>query len=331
MTSSIVLGTGHAVPARTVTNDEFVTSMDTSDEWIRTRTGIRQRHWITPGETGVDLGLEASRQALEMAGLKAPDLDAIVYATISPDHFLPGNGVFLQRKLGVGTIPAFDIRLQCAGFVYAMAMADSFIRGGVYQRVLVVGQEIQSTRMDVSPRGRHTAVLFADGAGAVVLGGTNEASRGILTFDLHAEGAHAEKLWVDEPGALHNPTVDVDRYAAGRYFLEMDGKEVFRHAVVRMPESVRTCLDRIGESAGSLKLLIAHQANQRISEVVQKELGLADHQVYNNIERFGNTTSATIPIALDECVRGGRLAPGDLVALTAFGSGFVWGTVLLRW
>ncbi len=331
MASSIVLGTGHAVPARTVTNDEFVTSMDTSDEWIRTRTGIRERHWITPGETGVDLGLAATQQALEMAGLKATDLDAIVYATITPDHFLPGNGVFLQRKLGVGTIPAFDIRLQCAGFVYAMSMADAFIRGGVYQRVLVVGQEIQSTRMDVSPRGRHTAVLFADGAGAVVLGATNDAGRGILTFDLHAEGAHAEKLWVDEPGALRNPTVDVERYAAGRYFLEMDGKEVFRHAVVRMPESVRTCLDRIGEPAGSLKLLIAHQANQRISEMVQKELGLGDHQVYNNIVRFGNTTSATIPIALDECVRAGRLASGDLVALTAFGSGFVWGTVLLRW
>lgn len=331
MASSIVLGTGHAVPARTVTNDEFAGSMDTSDEWIRTRTGIRERHWISPGETGVDLGLAAATRALEMAGLAAADLDAIVYATISPDHFIPGNGVFLQRKLGVGTIPAFDIRLQCAGFVYALAMADTFIRGGVYRRILVVGQEIQSTRMDVSTRGRHTAVLFADGAGAVVLGTTEEPHRGILTFDLHSDGAQAEKLWVDEPGSIHNPTVDLDRYRAGRYFLQMDGKEVYRHAVVRMPESVRTCLHRIGETTGSIKLLIPHQANQRISEAVQKELGLRDDQVYNNIERFGNTTSATIPIALDECVRAGRLAPGDLVALTAFGSGFVWGSVLLRW
>ncbi len=331
MPSSIILGTGHSVPARTVTNDEFTGSMDTSDQWIRTRTGIRERHWISPGETGVDLALAATHQALEMAALNASDLDAIVYATISPDHFLPGNGIFLQRKLGVGTIPAFDIRLQCAGFVYAVAMADTFIRSGVYRKILVVGQEIQSTRMDVSPRGRHTAVLFADGAGAAVLGATEEPNRGILTFDLHSEGIHAEKLWVDEPGAVYNPTVDLGRFEEGRYFLQMDGKEVYRHAVVRMPESVRTCLERIGESAAALTLLIPHQANQRISEVVQKELGLRDDQVYNNIERFGNTTAATIPIALDECVRAGRLAPGDLVALTAFGSGFVWGSVVLRW
>ena len=331
MPSSIILGTGRSVPVRTVTNDEFAESMDTSDEWIRTRTGIRERHWIRPGETGVDLGLAAANQALEMAMEKAADLDAIVYATISPDHFIPGNGVFLQRKLGVGTIPAFDIRLQCAGFVYALAMADTFIRSGVYRKILVVGQEIQSTRMDVSTRGRHTAVLFADGAGAVVLGATEEAHRGILTFDLHSDGTHAEKLWVDEPGAIYNPTVDLDRFRDGRYFLQMDGKEVYRHAVVRMPESVRTCLERIGETTGSLKLLVPHQANQRISEVVQRSLGLRDDQVYNNIERYGNTTAATIPIALDECVRAGRLAPGDLVALTAFGSGFVWGSVVLRW
>ena len=331
MPSSIILGTGRSVPVRTVTNDEFAESMDTSDEWIRTRTGIRERHWIRPGETGVDLGLAAANQALEMAMQKAADLDAIVYATISPDHFIPGNGVFLQRKLGVGTIPAFDIRLQCAGFVYALAMADTFIRSGVYRKILVVGQEIQSTRMDVSTRGRHTAVLFADGAGAVVLGATEEAHRGILTFDLHSDGTHAEKLWVDEPGAIYNPTVDLDRFRDGRYFLQMDGKEVYRHAVVRMPESVRTCLERIGETTGSLKLLVPHQANQRISEVVQRSLGLRDDQVYNNIERYGNTTAATIPIALDECVRAGRLAPGDLVALTAFGSGFVWGSVVLRW
>ena len=331
MSSSIVLGTGRAVPARTVTNDEFAASMDTSDEWIRTRTGIRERHWITPGETGVDLGVAASHQALAMAALQVSDLDAIVYATISPDHFLPGNGVFLQRQLGAGTIPAFDIRLQCAGFVYGLAMADTFIRSGVYRKILVVGQEVQSTRMDVSTRGRHTAVLFADGAGAVVLGATDEPNRGILTFDLHSQGTHAEKLWVDEPGAVYNPTVDLDRFREGRYFLQMDGKEVYRHAVVRMPESVRTCLNRIGRSAASLKLLVPHQANQRISEAVQKELGLSDDQVYNNIEHYGNTTAATIPIALDECVRAGRLVPGDLVALTAFGSGFVWGSVVLQW
>ncbi len=305
--------------------------MDTSDEWIRARTGIRERRWVSPGETGVGLALEASRSALEMANLPASAMDAIVYANISPDHFLPGNGVFLQRALGLGTIPALDIRMQCAGFIYALSVADAFVRSGGFRRLLVVGQEIQSTRMDVSTRGRHTAVLFADGAGAVVMEATDDSDRGLLATDLHTEGTHAETLWVDEPGSIHNPTVDLQRYAEGRYFLEMDGKEVFRHAVVRMPESVMTCLDRIGRTPADLKLLIPHQANQRISDAVQKALGLRADQVYGNIERYGNTTSATIPIALDECVRAGRLTTGDLVAFTAFGSGFVWGSVVLKW
>ncbi|MFN0177743.1 MAG: beta-ketoacyl-ACP synthase III [Gemmatimonadales bacterium] len=331
MPTSRIVGTGRAVPARVVTNHEFAAVMDTSDEWIRTRTGIESRHWIVPGETGVGLGKTAALAALAMARLEPAALDAIVYATISPDHFIPGNGVFLQRELGLTSIPAIDIRQQCAGFVYALAVADGFIRGGVYRRILVVGQEIQSTRMDVSTRGRHTAVLFADGAGAVVLVADDTPDRGIVTFDLHSEGALAEKLWVDEPGSIYNPTVDLDRFAAGRYFLEMDGKEVYRHAVQRMPESVMTCLTKIGALPADVDLLIPHQANQRISEAVQKSLGLRDDQVYNNIQTYGNTTSATIPIALDECVRAGRVNDGDLVVFTAFGSGFVWGTVVLRW
>ncbi len=331
MPTSIILGTGRAVPARTVTNDQLAALMDTSDEWIRARTGIRERRWITPGETGVGLGQAATMSALEMAGLAPSDLDAIVYATITPDHFIPGNGAYLQRALGVGTIPAIDIRMQCAGFVFGLAVADGFIRGGTYRRILVVGQEIQSTRMDVSTRGRHTAVLFADGAGAVVLGATEEPGRGILAFDLHTEGAHASKLWVDEPGSILDPTISPERYQEGNYFVQMDGKEVFRHAVQRMPESVQACLAKLGLSSADIRLAIAHQANQRISDVVQKTLGLRDEQIYNNIDRYGNTTAATIPIALDECVRAGRLTPGDLVVFTAFGSGFVWGSVVMRW
>jgi 3-oxoacyl-[acyl-carrier-protein] synthase-3 len=331
MPTSIILGTGRAVPSRIVTNDELAARMDTSDEWIRTRTGIRERHWIVPGETGVGLGKEASLNALAMAGLRPADLDAIVYATITPDHFLPGNGVYLQEALAIGTIPAIDIRMQCAGFVYALAVADGFIRTGTYRTVLVVGQEIQSTRMDVTTRGRHTAVLFGDGAGAVVLGATRDPDRGILGHDLHTEGAHATKLWVDEPGSILDPTFSVERYQEGRYFVQMDGREVFRHAALRMPESVLTCLTKLGLAPSDLRLVIAHQANQRISDAVQKALGLRDDQIYNNIDRYGNTTAATIPIALDECVRAGRLAAGDLVAFTAFGSGFVWGSVVLRW
>lgn len=332
MPRSLILGTGHAVPKRVVTNDDLAGHMETSDEWIRARTGIRQRHWIEVGERGVSLGRLAALDALGMAGLEPAQLDAIVYATSTPDHFLPGNGVYLQRELGIAaTIPAIDIRMQCAGFIYALSIADAYIRTGSFRRILVVGQEIQSTRMDLSTEGRHTAVIFADGAGAVVLGPTDHPSRGILAFDLHGEGSHAEKLWVEGPGALVRPEAWAAQLAEGRYWLTMDGREVFRHAVVRMPESVREVLSRAGEHVGAIDLLIAHQANLRISEAVQKELGLGDEQTYNNIQRFGNTTAATIPIALDECVRAARLSQHDLVVLTAFGSGFVWGSCALRW
>jgi 3-oxoacyl-[acyl-carrier-protein] synthase-3 len=330
MPHSRFLGTGFSVPERVVTNQELAALMDTSDEWIRTRTGIQERHWVSEGETGVDLGLAATERALEMAQLEPGDLDAIVYATSSPDHFAPGNGVYLQRRLGIPTIPALDIRAQCSGFIYGLSVADAWIRSGQYRNILVVGGEIQSTGLEVSTAGRHVAVIFADGAGAVVLGPSSEDG-GILAFDLHSDGAHAEKLWVDAPGSMYHPRVSQKQIAAGRQYLEMDGKEVFRHAVVRMPESVRAVLAKSGQELGDVSLLLAHQANLRISEVMQKELGLREDQVYNNIMRYGNTTAATIPIALDECVRAGRISRGDLLVFTAFGSGFMWGSVALRW
>lgn len=324
------LGTGFAVPDRVVTNDDLSRLMDTSDEWIRTRTGIQERRWVREGETGADLAHAASVRALEAAGLQPGDIDLIVYATSTPDHFAPGNGVYLQRLLGLGPIPSIDIRNQCSGFVYALSIADAFIRCGRYRHVLVIGAEVQSTAMDVTTRGRNTAVLFADGAGAAVLGPA-EDGRGILAFDLHGDGTQAEKLWVDTPGAMYHPRVSLDQLEAGRHFLVMDGKEVFRHAVVRMPESVRAVLAATGHTLADLSLLVAHQANLRIAEMMQKTLGLRDDQVYNNIMWYGNTTSATIPIALDECVRAGRIREGNLVALTAFGSGFLWGSALVRW
>jgi 3-oxoacyl-[acyl-carrier-protein] synthase-3 len=331
MTRSRFLGTGFAVPERVVTNEELSQLMDTSDEWIRTRTGIQERRWVTEGETGVDLGLRASQRALEMAELEARELDAIVYATSSPDHFAPGNGVFLQRSLEVSTIPAIDIRGQCSGFIYALSVADAWIRTGQFRRILVVGSEIQSTGLEVSSAGRHVAVIFADGAGAVILGPAESHDGGILAFDLHSEGTHAEKLWVDSPGSMYHPRVSLEQIEQGRQYLQMDGKEVFRHAVVRMPESVRAVLSSSGQKVEDLSLLLAHQANLRIAEVMQKELGLRDDQVYNNIMWYGNTTAATIPIALDECVRSGRLKRGDLVVMTAFGSGFMWGSAAVRW
>jgi 3-oxoacyl-[acyl-carrier-protein] synthase III len=331
MQRSRFLATGFAVPDRVVTNDELSSLMDTSDEWIRTRTGIQERRWVQEGETGVDMALKATQRALQSAGLQPSDLDAIVYATSSPDHFAPGNGVYLQRLLGVSTIPALDVRAQCSGFIYALSVADGWIRTGQFNRVLVVGSEIQSTGLEVSSEGRHVAVIFADGAGAVILGAASADGEGILAFDLHSEGAHAEKLWVDTPGSMYHPRVSAEHIKAGRQYLQMDGREVFRHAVARMPESVRAVLAATGHTVQDLTLLLAHQANLRIAEAMQKDLGLRDDQVYNNIMRYGNTTAATIPIALDECVRSGRLARGDLVVMTAFGSGFLWGSAAVRW
>ncbi len=331
MPQTHIIGTGHAVPDRVVTNDELAQVMDTSDEWIRQRTGIGQRHWVVEGESGTQLSLLAARRAMEAAAVEPSEIDAIVYATSSPDHFAPGNGVFVQRELGVGPIPAIDLRTQCSGFVYALSMADAYIRAGLWRTVLVIGAEVQSTGMDVSSRGRNTAVIFADGAGAVVVRASDDTDgSAILAWDLHSDGNFAELLWVDAPGSIYHPRNQAEHHD-NKSFLEMDGKEVFRHATSKMPESVRAVLKEAGKTPEEISLLIPHQANLRISELVQRSLGLRDDQVYNNIERFGNTTAATIPIALDECVRAGRLKRGDLLAITAFGSGFLWGSALIRW
>ncbi|MDH4132308.1 MAG: ketoacyl-ACP synthase III [Gemmatimonadota bacterium] len=331
MPHGCIAGTGLAVPERVVTNDDLSKLIDTSDEWIRQRTGIEQRHWAVEGETGAGLSKIASERAFAMAGITARDLDAIILATSSPDHFVPGNGVFLQRLLGVGTIPALDIRQACSGFIYSLSVADAWIRAGMFRRILVVGQEIQSTGMDVSDNGRNTAVIFADGAGAVVLEATEDPNRGLLAFDLHSQGEFAEMLWVDSPGSMYHPEISHKDLDEGKQYLQMDGKEVFRHAVTRMPESVNAVVGKLGLGTGDISLLLAHQANLRISEMVQRKLELRDDQVYNNIQKYGNTTAATVPILLDECVRGGRVKQGDLIVMTAFGSGFSWGSVACRW
>ena len=331
MLHSRIVGTGFHVPERVVTNDDFAKVMDTTDEWIRTRTGIQERHWVREGETGADLARAAAARALEMAEVTPQELDAIVYATSTPDHYAPGGGVFLQRAMGLSGIPAMDIHQACSGFIYSLSVADAWIRSGQFRRILVVGAEIQSTAMDVSSRGRNTAVIFADGAAAVVLVPTETPTQGLLAFDLHSQGEHAELLWVDTPGCMYHPRITKQHIDEGRHFLQMDGKEVFRHAVTRMPESVRAVLGRIGATPADLTLLLPHQANLRISEMVQRELELRDDQVYNNIQRYGNTTAATIGILLDECVRGGRVKSGDLLVMTAFGAGFSWGSAACRW
>jgi 3-oxoacyl-[acyl-carrier-protein] synthase III len=331
MLRSRITGTGFAVPDRVVTNHDLSAVMETTDEWIRTRTGIQERRWVTEGETGADLARLASERAIARAGIDPKSIDAIVFATSTPDHFAPGGGVFLQRLMGLQTIPALDIRNACSGFIYALSVADAWIRSGMYRTILVVGAEIQSTGMDVSTAGRNTAVIFADGAGAMILQGNDDPARGLLAFDLHSEGDHAELLWVDSPGSMYHPRVSKEHLDQGRHFLSMDGKEVFRHAVTRMPESVQTVLTKAGLTTSDIALLLPHQANLRISEMVQRNLGLRDDQVYNNIMRYGNTTAATIPILLDECVEAGRVKPGDVVVFTAFGAGFSWGSAVLRW
>ena len=331
MTMARVIGTGLYVPDRVVTNDDLMAFMDTSDEWIRTRTGIEQRHWATEGETGVELARKASLNALEASGRTPEDLDAIVFATSTPDQFCPGNGTLLQHELGAGTIPAIDIRTQCSGFVYALSVADAWIRAGNYRCILVVGQEIQSTGMDLSTAGRDVSVIFADGAGAVVLEAGDTGRQGLLAFDLHSDGSQAQHLWVESPASKNHPRISQEDVAAGKHLLRMNGKEVFRHAVELMPSSALAALDKAGLALADVALVIPHQANLRISDMVQRRLGLRDDQIYNNIQRYGNTTAATIPIALDECVRQGRISAGDIVVLTAFGSGFLWGSAVVRW
>ena len=254
MIRSRILGTGFTVPEQVVTNADLSARMDTTDEWIRTRTGIEERHWVREGETGAGLAHAASLKALAMAGLEASELDAIVYATSSPDHFLPGGGVFLQRLLGLAGIPAIDIRMQCSGFIYALSMADAYVATGRFRRILVVGAEIQSTGMDVTTRGRNTAVIFADGAGAVVLGPSESESRGVLAFDLGSDGRQAELLWVDGPGSQYHPRVSAAQLEEGRYYLSMDGREVFRNAVTIMPASVRKVLNQVGCSTGDWRV-----------------------------------------------------------------------------
>ncbi len=324
---------GHYVPERLLTNEDLKQWWDTSDEWITERTGIKQRHWVQPGEqAGSDLALEATKVALERADLKPSDIDCIVYATLSPDFFFPGSGVFLQRKLGISGIPAIDIRNQCTGFLYGLSVADAWIRMGQYKRVLLVGAEVHSSGMNYGgAEGRDLSVLFGDGAGVAILGPTSDDGRGVLSTHLFADGRHAEQLWCESDASAHFPRVSHEDLDAGRQYPRMNGREVFKHAVTRMPESVQAALSANNLTLADVNLLIAHQANLRINEMVQRQLKLRDDQVYNNIDRFGNTTAATLPIAIDECVSSGRLQRGDLLMLTAFGSGFTWASSAIRW
>ena len=325
-----VMGTGHFVPERVVTNRDLEQLMDTTDEWIQQRTGIKERRWIDQDCGASDLAKPACDAALEMAGLKASDIDAIIFATLSPDYNFPGSGCLMTRLLDIPGTPALDIRNQCSGFVYGMQIADAWIRSGVYRHVLFIGAEVHSTGLDISTEGRDVSVIFGDGAGAVVLGPTEDPNQGILFTTVGADGRYAEELWVEAPASRLRPRLTQEMMDERRHFPKMNGREVFKHAVRKIPESLMTSLQNVGLSTSDIDLLIPHQANLRISEAVQKALQLPDDKVYNNIQRYGNTTAASIPIAFDECVRSGRLDRGQLLAAAAFGAGFTWGAALIR-
>ena len=330
MIRSRITGLGFHVPERVVTNADLERLMDTSDAWIVERTGIRERRFVAPGTGSADLAAEACRRALADAGRPPADVDFIVCATITPDHVFPGNGPLLQHRLGMGTIGAMDIHNACSGFLYALASADAFVRAGGYRRILVVGAEVQSTAINLTTAGRDMAVLFADGAGAVLLEPC-EDGRGVLACVLHSEGAHSEALWAEAPSSKVPGRLTAEMMAEGRHYPRMEGRLVFKHATIRFPEVIREALERAGHTLEEVALIVPHQANQRISDAVAERLGVPREKVFQNIQRYGNTTAASIPIALAEARDQGRVHPGDLVVLAAFGAGFAWGAVVLRW
>lgn len=356
MPNSKIAGIGYYVPEKTVTNFDLMRYMDTSDEWIQERSGIVERRYAKRfEETTTVLGAKAARMAIERAGISPEEVDFIIFATLSPDYFFPGCGVLLQRELGITKteIGALDVRNQCSGFIYALTVADQFIRSGMYKNILVVGAEVHSMGLDFSTRGRNVTVLFGDGAGAVVLQPTEEPDRGILTSRLHADGTYAEELAMINPGChsgyhLRKLGLDADLgYDAnlefgglfvtqkmlddGKFFPVMNGQLVFKTAVVKFIQVIKEVLQDQSLSPSDIDLFIPHQANLRISQFVQKKLGLTDDRVWNNIQRYGNTTAATIPIALGEAWEAGKVNDGDLLCFAAFGSGFTWGATLIRW
>jgi 3-oxoacyl-[acyl-carrier-protein] synthase-3 len=330
---AIIQGTGRYLPARLVTNQDLAQRMETSNEWILQRTGIEQRYWI-PEEGGVgasDLALEAVRIALQRAGWTTDSIDLIIFATLSPDIFFPGSGCLLQAKLGLESTPALDIRQQCTGFLYGIELADAYIRSEKARRVVLVGAEVHSTGLDVSTRGRDVAVIFGDGAGAVCLEGVeSERPTGVLSSVLHADGKFAQSLSVEAPASRFNPRIDEQMLQEGRHYPFMDGRNIFKLAVKRLPEVAAEALQKAGLSKDDIDLFIPHQANMRINQFFQQSMELPEHKVFHNIQRYGNTTAASIPIALDEAIEMKLLGPGSTAMFLGLGAGLTWGAVIYR-
>jgi 3-oxoacyl-[acyl-carrier-protein] synthase-3 len=331
MKRTIFAGIGHYLPEKVVTNQYFEKIMDTSDEWIQERTGIKERRWVNEGETVSGLALKATELALQRAQMEPQDIELIIFASMESDVVFPGGGCFLQQKLEIPGVPSMDIRNQCSGFVYGLAVADQFIRTGMYKTILLVGAEIQSTGLDMTTRGRDMAVLFGDGAGAAVLTASDDSERGVIISKLHADGRFTDKLWGEWPSITHHPRVTAEMLDTDRIYPKMEGRYVFKHAVTRFPEVIREALEAVNLTIDDVDLVVPHQANLRITEAVAQRLGITMDKVYSNIHKYGNTTAATIPICLSEAVGEGRIKEGSLVALASFGSGFTWASSLVRW
>jgi 3-oxoacyl-[acyl-carrier-protein] synthase-3 len=334
MYNSKIIGLGAYVPDNIVTNDELSRLMDTTDEWIQERTGIEERRWIEEGsdDSSAVMGAKAARIAIDRAGLTKDDIDFIVFATLSPDYYFPGCGVLIQDLMDMKTIGALDVRNQCSGFVYALSTADQFIKTGMYKNILVIGAEYHSNGLDKTSRGRGVSVIFGDGAGACVLSRTEDNTKGILSSHLHSEGKYAEKLVVKSPSIGHwVPEIIASDGEDISYFPYMDGTFVFKHAVVRFSEVIIEGLTKNGLKKEDIDLLIPHQANLRIAQFIQRKFGLRDDQVFNNIMKYGNTTAASVIIALTEAWEQNKVKEGDNVVLAAFGSGFTWGSVIIKW
>lgn len=330
---SKITGLGFYVPERIVTNDEMAQWMNTTDEWIVERTGIKERHFAKAGyDTVSSMGARAAKIALERAGKTPQDIDLLVFATLSPDYYFPGGGVAVQRELGLRQIPCFDIREQCSGFIYAISLADQYIKTGFAKTVLIIGSEIQSDLMEISDRGRSMSVIFGDGAGAALIEAHNEAGKGILSTHLHADGTHAEELMLKHTTNRAKDVVPAEVFKNTEEFLpRMNGKLVFMNAVRYFPEVIREALTKNNLQIHDIDLFVPHQANVRITQAVQKELQLPDEKVVSNIHKYGNTTAASIPIAFTEAWEAGRVKEGDLICLASFGSGFTWASTLIRW
>ena len=330
MKRSAITGVGRYLPERIVTNEELTQHMDTSDAWIQERTGIKERRFFKEGEDTVSsMAARAAEKALEMAGLGKDDIDMIIFATLSPDYNFPGSGVLLQRHLGLKEIPALDIRQQCSGFIYGLTVADQFIKTGFARNILLATGEIQSNVMELSDRGRNMSVIFGDGAAATVIQASDEP--GILSTHIYSDGNFAEELMLENPGSNRKNRMTPEMLEDGSMLPHMNGKLVFKHAVVRFPQVIREALSANGLEEKDIDLLVPHQANLRIAEFVQKNLGLRDEQVFNNIQQYGNTTAASIPIAISEAYEQGKLKKGDLLCAAAFGSGFTWGSAMIKW